>query len=103
MELLVILFFFGLSAGVIAKVKGSSFFLWFLIGFCVPFVGTLAAILYRWERGQPTRVCEECGNVVALHDQVCMRCGRDLDFPGDEYLEPAESAGRSGRESPAGG
>ena len=73
--------FFGLSAGVIGKIKGSSFFLWFLIGFCLPFLGTLAALLYRWERTELRRRCPECNNVVALHDQVCMRCGRDLEFP----------------------
>ena len=81
MEFLVILFFFGLSAGVIGKIKGSSFLIWFLVGFCVPVAGTLAAILYRWEREEPLRRCEECGNVVPLHVQVCTRCGRDLDFP----------------------
>jgi hypothetical protein len=83
MEFLIILFFFGLSAGVIGKIKGASFFLWFLIGFCLPALGTLAAVLYRFERDEPRRRCEECGKVVALHDQVCMRCGRDLDFPGE--------------------
>ena len=81
MELVVIPFFFGLSAGVIGKIKGSSFLLWFAIGFCLPFLGTLAALLYRFERAEPRRRCPECGSVVALHDQVCMRCGRDLDFP----------------------
>jgi hypothetical protein len=80
-QLLVILFFFGLSAGVIGKIKGSSFLLWFLIGFCLPVLGTLAAVFYRFQRGEPHRRCPECGNVVPLHDQVCMRCGRDLDFP----------------------
>jgi hypothetical protein len=80
-EFLVILAFFGLSAGVVAKIRGNSFWIWFLIGFCLPFLGTLAAILIRSERSEPRRRCEECGNVVALHDQVCMRCGRDLDFP----------------------
>ena len=50
MELLPILFFFGLSAGTIGKIKGSSFFLWFLLGFALPFIGTLAALLYRNER-----------------------------------------------------
>jgi DNA-directed RNA polymerase subunit RPC12/RpoP len=88
-ELLVILFFFGLSAGVIGKIKGSSFLLWFLIGFCLPFVGTLAAVLYRFERREPRRRCPECGKVVALEDQVCMRCGRDLDFPRDVAQNPA--------------
>lgn len=73
-----IAFFFGLSAATIGKIKGSSFFLWFLIGFCVPFLGTLAALLWRNERVEPTRRCPECGNRLKVYDQVCMRCGRDL-------------------------
>ena len=84
MEFVVILFFFGLSAGVIGKIKGSSFFLWFLVGFCLPVAGTLAAVLYRFERGEPKRKCPECGSVVPLHDQVCMSCGRDLDWPSEK-------------------
>ncbi len=82
MEFLVLMFFCGLSAGVIGKIKGSSFFLWFLVGMVLPFIGIIAALLYRWDRYEPKRRCEECGKVVALHDQVCMRCGRDLDWPG---------------------
>ena len=81
MELVVIAFFFGLSAGVIGKIKGSSFFIWFLIGLVLPGLGTLAALLYRFERNEPRRRCPECNNVVPLHDQVCTRCGRDLDWP----------------------
>jgi ribosomal protein S27AE len=88
-EFLVLLLFFGLSAGAIGKIKGSSFLLWFLIGFCLPGVGTLAALLYRFERREPRRRCPECGNVVALHDQVCMQCGRDLDWPGEAAGRPA--------------
>ena len=84
---LTILLFFGLAAGVVGKIKGGSFFVWFLVGFCLPFVGVLAAVLHRSERREPRRVCEECGNVVHLHNQVCMRCGRDLDLPG--VAEPA--------------
>ncbi len=84
MEALVVLFFFGLSTAVIGKIKGSSFFIWFMIGFCVPIIGTLVALAYRNERAQPRRRCEECDNVVALHDQVCRRCGRDLLFPEPE-------------------
>ena len=82
-----IIIFFGLSAATIAKIKGSSFFVWFLIGLCLPVIGTLAALFYRWERYEPRRRCEECGNVVAVHDQVCNRCGRDLEFP-EEILLP---------------
>ena len=84
---LVIAFFFGLSAGVIGRIKGSSFFIWFLIGFALPVLGTLAALLNRWERRELRRRCEECGNVVAMSDQVCNRCGRDLEFP-NEVLAP---------------
>jgi hypothetical protein len=84
---LVIMFFFGLSAGTIGKIKGSSFFIWFLIGFGLPILGTLAAVFYRWENQELKRRCEECGNVVPLSDQVCMRCGHDLDLPS-EVLAP---------------
>ena len=95
MEFLVILFFFGLSAGAVAKIKGSSFVLWFLIGFCLPFFGTLAALLARNERQVERRACEECGNIVPLHDQVCSRCGADLDFPEAEPgFEPARGQER---------
>ena len=81
MEVLVILFFFGLSAGVVAKIKGSSFLIWFMVGAVLPGIGTIAAALYRNERGEPQRSCPECGHVVTLSTQVCTRCGRDLDFP----------------------
>jgi hypothetical protein len=83
MEVFVILFFFGLSAGVVAKIKGSSFLIWFMVGAVLPGIGTIAAVLYRRERDEPRRTCPECGNVVGISTQVCTRCGRDLDFPQD--------------------
>ena len=90
MELLVILFFFGLSAGTIGKIKGSSFLVWFVVGFCLPFFGTLAAVLARNERDAPLRDCSDCGNLVPIHDQVCSCCGADLDFPEPELLQRQE-------------
>ena len=81
MEYALLAFFCGLSAAVIGKLKGSSFFLWFLVGLVLPVLGTLAALFYRSERDQALRECPECGKRVALHDQVCMRCGRDLEWP----------------------
>ena len=81
MEFLVLIFFCGLSAGTIGKIKGSSFFIWFMVGAMLPLIGTIAALLYRFERNEPRRKCPECGNVVPLSDQVCMRCGHDLDWP----------------------
>lgn len=81
MDAFVVLFFFGLSAGAVGKIKGSSFLIWFCIGFALPLIGTIAALLYRWERREPRRRCDECGRVLALHVQVCPSCGADLDFP----------------------
>ena len=85
MELIFIMAMCGLSAAIVAKIKGSSFLIWFLIGAALPIAGTIAALLYRWERQELRRRCEECGNVVALSDQVCMRCGRDLDWPEEVF------------------
>ena len=91
-EFVVILVCSGLGAAIVGKIKGSSFFLWFLVGLCLPLIGIVVALLWRWERYEPKRRCEECGNVVAFHDQVCMRCGRDLDWP-EEKLVPRRAGG----------
>jgi hypothetical protein len=86
MGVVVVLFFFGLSAGAVGKIKGSSFFIWFLIGIVLPGLGTLAAVLYRFEGKEPPRSCPECGNVMPIYQQVCNRCGRDLEFPLEEAV-----------------
>ena len=79
--LLVILFLFGLSGGIVARVNGGSFLVWFLISFCIPFLGLLAAIFMRHENTELRRQCPTCGKVLKLHDAVCMRCGAELEFP----------------------
>jgi hypothetical protein len=89
MELIPILVGFGLSAGIVGKIKGSSFWIWFAIGFCLPFLGTIVALVYRREEGLGKRACEECNAVVAVHDQVCKRCGADLWFPEEDEAVPA--------------
>ena len=83
MQWLALMFFFGLSAGVIGKIKGSSFFIWFLIGSALPLVGTIAAVLYRFERREPRRRCDECGFVMPVTSQVCRRCGADQEYPSE--------------------
>ncbi len=93
---LAICFFFGLSAGTIGKIKGSSFTIWFLIGFVLPVIGTVAALFWRWEKYELRRRCEECGNIVPLVDQVCMRCGNDLDWPEEAIAPPQAPAARGG-------
>jgi hypothetical protein len=81
----------GLGTGFVGRIKGSSFWLWFLIGAAVPFLGLLAAVLYRSDRDELRRQCPTCGKVVKLYDQMCMRCGTDLDFP-DVAIEPESAA-----------
>ena len=94
MQLLAILFFCGLSAAVVGKLKGSSLILWFLVGFCLPFLGTVAALAWRSDHGRLRRPCQACGAMVPLHDQICMRCGSELDFAGRASAagEPLRSA-----------
>jgi ribosomal protein S27AE len=88
---LVLAFSFALAGGLVGKIKGSSFFLWFLISGILPVIGLVAALLYRSERDEVRRQCPTCGKVIALHVQVCTRCGTDLDFP-DVAIEPESAA-----------
>ena len=96
MEFVVLAFFCGLSAGLIGKLKGSSFLIWFLVGTVLPLLGTLAAVLYRNEHDESLQRCPECGNVMPLSDQVCMRCGRDLEWPA-EYTGRSWPPGQPGQ------
>ncbi len=81
MGLVVIMFFFGLAGGIVGRIKGSSFFMWFLISGLIPFIGLLAAVCYRWDNRELRRQCPGCGRVVMLHDAVCTACGEELEFP----------------------
>jgi hypothetical protein len=84
MTFVVVAFFFGLAGGVIGRIKGSSFLLWFLISAIPPFVGLLAAVFSRNQVDEPHRRCPGCGKVVPLHDALCTRCGTELEFPPSE-------------------
>jgi Mn2+/Fe2+ NRAMP family transporter len=86
----VILFFCGLSAALVARWKGNSVLIWFLIGFGLPIIGTVAAYLYRSEKDEARRECPACGRVVPITAQMCLTCGEDLDYP--EELLPPRSA-----------
>jgi hypothetical protein len=94
MPYLIICLFFGLAGGIVGKFKGSSFVLWFLISAIVPVIGLLAAVLYRFETDEVRRQCPRCGTVVKLHDQVCMRCGLDMDFPDEAIVPESVAAAR---------
>jgi hypothetical protein len=81
MAYVVIAVCFGLAGGIVGRVKGSSFFLWFLISGAVPIFGLMAAIAYRFDSDEPVRRCPKCGRTRKLHDAICTRCGAELDFP----------------------
>jgi uncharacterized paraquat-inducible protein A len=81
LQYLSIVFFFGLATGIIGRAKGSSFWIWFLVGAVLPILGLVAVILSRFEKDEPERQCPNCYKAVKLYVQVCPRCGTDLYLP----------------------
>jgi hypothetical protein len=92
--LVIVLFFFGLAGGIVGRLKGSSFVLWFLISVSVPFIGLLTAIFYRYENQELRRQCPRCHQVIMLYDAVCMHCGEELEFPDVAIAPAAQMAAR---------
>jgi zinc ribbon protein len=78
---LIIAFTFGIATGVIGRAKGSSFFIWFLVGAVLPGLGLIGVILYRVDKAEPERRCPRCGAIHKIYVQVCPRCGEDLYLP----------------------
>jgi len=93
---LVVCVSFGLAAGFVGRIKGSSFVLWGLIGAVLPVLGLVAAVLYRYETAELRRQCPRCSRVVMIYDAVCTRCGAELEFP-KVAVEPADPTLRGGR------
>ena len=87
-QYLLIAFLFGVATGIIGRSKGSSFFLWFLIGTVIPVFGLIAVILSRSEHTEPERQCPTCRKTLKLHVQVCPRCGTDLYLPDPSEVRP---------------
>jgi hypothetical protein len=87
-QFLVIVFFFGLATALIGRAKGSSFFIWFLVGGVLPPFGLIAVILFRREKSEPERRCPRCGTVHKLYVQVCHRCGEDMYLPDPSQVRP---------------
>jgi hypothetical protein len=92
MAYLVIALCFGLAGGIVGRIKGSSFALWFLISTVVPILGLMRAIAYRFERDEPRRQCPRCGRITKAYDALCTRCGEELEYP--EHRLAPESAER---------
>ena len=81
MAYVIIALCFGVSGGIVGRIKGSSFLLWFLISAAVPVFGLIAALAYRDESRELRRHCPKCGRVTKIYDALCTRCGTELDFP----------------------
>jgi hypothetical protein len=88
---LIVALSFAIAGGLVGRIKGSSFFIWFLISGILPVIGLAAAVLYRSERDEVRRQCPTCGKIVRLHDALCTRCGTDLEFP-EVAIEPESAA-----------
>lgn len=97
MVYLFIAFTFALAGGLIGRLKGSSFWIWFLISGLIPFIGLAAAVLYRVEDEELRRECPSCGKVVKLYDALCTRCGAELEYPEepDEILASVAAVERA--------
>lgn len=82
---------FGLAGGFIGRMKGSPFFIWFLISAAIPVIGVLCAVLYRNERDEPRRACPQCGTLLKVYDAKCLRCGCELEYPEPDEIVAPES------------
>jgi hypothetical protein len=88
MVYVVIALSFALAGGLVGRLKGSSFFIWFLISGAFPVIGLAAALLYRFDTDELRRRCPTCGHVCMVHDALCTRCGSELDFPDESEILP---------------
>jgi ribosomal protein S27AE len=94
---IVIAICFGFATAIIGRAKGSSFFIWLMVGLVLNVFGLIAVILFRREDEELQRRCPRCGNVEKLYAQVCSRCGEDLYLPDRaEIRDPV--TGRVARE-----
>ena len=92
--------FFGIATALVARAKGSTWWLWGIIGACFPILGLVAVLLYRSERDELRRQCPECGALRPISDAMCLKCGAELDFP-DVAIESEAAADRARQRAPA--
>jgi hypothetical protein len=88
---------FGIAGAVVARIKGVSMVLGFLISAVLPVLGLLTLVLYRSDRQELRRQCPGCGKVVPLHDALCTRCGTELEFPEVAIAPEAAARERASR------
>ena len=113
---IVIALCFGLAGGVVGKIKGSSFWLWFSISGAIPVIGLLAAVLLplRARRAAPpvpdvrarrasstTRCACAAGPSSSSPRRRSRRSRRLAALTALAALDSAALAGREGRPDPA--
>ena len=75
MAYIVICICFAIATGAIGRAKGSSFFLWFVIGGVLPLL-------------EPERRCPRCGAIHKLYVQVCCKCCEDMFLQDPSEVRP---------------
>ena len=89
---LIIALSFGIATAIIGRAKGSSFFIWLIVGTVLPILGLVAVIFHRPDTDEPERRCPRCGKVHKLYVQVCTGCGAELFLPDpSEVRQPSSS------------
>ncbi len=81
----------ALGAGLIARQRGMSFWVWFAVGLVLPIAGNLAALLARNENDEPRRLCPTCQTVTVAYAAQCMRCGQELQYPSEAEMLPSKN------------
>ena len=95
MAYVVIALSFGLATAIIGRAKGSSFFIWLIVGTVLPILGLVVVIFHRPDTDEPERRCPRCGKVHKLYVQVCTSCGAELYLPDpSEVRDPAATRSR---------
>ena len=79
----------AVGAGLIARQRGMSFWIWFAVGLVLPVVGNVAALVARNENDELRRLCPTCQNVTAAYAAKCMKCGQELEYPREVEVLPS--------------
>jgi len=82
---------FGLATGLIGRIRGSSFLVWFIVGFVVPVIGLFVALAYRNERDEVRRQCPTCGRIYNLLFKPPKRAGV-CDVEGARLIRRADDS-----------
>lgn len=81
----------GIGAGYIGRIKGQSFWIWFVVAMVLPVFGNIVAALSRNENDEMRRLCPHCNTVAMAYQAICMKCGTELEYPREDELLPSKN------------